>query len=230
MITIRRSNERGHADHGWLKSYHSFSFANYIDREYVGYKTLRVINEDFIAASQGFGTHPHRDMEIFTWVLKGRLAHKDSTGSESTIGPGDVQVMSAGTGVLHSEFNASATEEVHLMQMWIHPREKGIKPRYAERNFPVTERKNLLRLILSPEEESGSLLINQDAWIYTSLMDAGINLAHEPRTGDGWIQVASGEITINGETLKAGDGASFKGEKRLDIEASKDSEILLFDL
>ncbi len=231
MITIRKSGDRGHAEHGWLDSRHTFSFADYHDPDQMGFRTLRVINEDRVREGQGFGTHPHRDMEIISYVLEGALEHKDSMGTSSLIKPGEVQRMSAGTGVLHSEYNPSRTEPVHFLQIWIFPEKKGIKPGYEQKAFPAAERSDKLRLVASRDGRDGSLTIHQDAELYTTLLSKGGTVSHELKPGRfAWVQVARGEITLNGKALKTGDGASVSGEKSLDLKGSKDAEVLVFDL
>lgn len=231
MITIRRSNDRGHAEHGWLDSRHTFSFADYHDPEYMGFRALRVINEDRVQEGQGFGTHAHRDMEILSYVLEGALEHKDSMGTSSVIRPGEVQRMSAGTGVQHSEFNPSRTEPVHFLQIWLFPEKKGIRPGYEQMAFPAAERTNALRLVASRDGRDGSLTIHQDADLYTTLLRKGGRVSHALQPGrHAWIQVARGEITLNGKALKTGDGASVSGETALELAGTKDAEVLLFDL
>lgn len=231
MITIRNADDRGHAEHGWLDSRHTFSFADYYDEQHMGFRTLRVINEDRVEPGQGFGTHPHRDMEIISYVLEGALEHKDSMGTSSIIKPGEVQRMSAGTGVLHSEYNPSRKEPVHFLQIWIYPEKKGVKPGYAQKAFPAAERTNRLRLVASRDGRDGSISINQDADLYTTLLGKGASVSHELRSGRfAWVQVARGEVTLNGKPLRAGDGASVSGEKALELKGSKDAEVLVFDL
>lgn len=231
MITVRRSNDRGHADHGWLESYHTFSFADYYDPNFTGFRDLLVINEDRVIAGAGFGRHGHKDMEIISYVLNGALEHKDSLGSGSVLKYGDVQRMSAGTGVLHSEFNHSKSESVHFLQIWIRPNRESVKPSYEEKNISLEEKKNRLKLLASPNGESGSLSIHQDARLFASVLEKGMKLATELKTGRyGWIQVARGKLTINGVSLGEGDGASISGEKSLEFHASQESEFLLFDL
>jgi redox-sensitive bicupin YhaK (pirin superfamily) len=231
MITIRKSHDRGHARHGWLDSRHTFSFADYYDQDHMGFRTLRVINEDRVEPGQGFGTHPHRDMEIISYVLEGALEHKDSMGTSSTIRPGEVQRMSAGTGVLHSEYNPSRAEPVHFLQIWIHPDKKGVKPGYEQKAFPAAERKNRLRLVASRDGRDGSISIHQDADLYTTLLSKGASVAHELKSGRfSWVQVTRGSVTLNGRELEAGDGASAAGEKALELKASSDAEVLVFDL
>jgi redox-sensitive bicupin YhaK (pirin superfamily) len=231
MITIRPSNERGHANHGWLDTYHTFSFADYHDPAHVHFRTLRVINEDRVAPAQGFGTHPHRDMEIITYVLDGALEHKDSTGGGGVIRPGMVQAMSAGTGVTHSEFNHSKTDEVHLLQIWILPERKGLQPRYEEKTFAPDALKDTLRLIASRDGRDGAITVFQDVELFASRLGAGKSVEH--KLGDGrhaWLQVARGALTLNNTKLRAGDGAAVTQETALKISANEPSEFLLFDL
>lgn len=232
MITIRPAAERGHFNHGWLDTYHSFSFADYWDPKHMGYRSLRVINEDKVAPHQGFGTHPHRDMEIITYVLEGALAHKDSMGTGSVIRPGEVQRMSAGTGVLHSEFNNSPSERVHLLQIWIQPERRGLPPSYEQKNFSTEEKLNRFRLIASPTGEEGSVTIHQDAKLSAAIIEKGNTVEYELGKGrSAWIQVARGEVTLNGESLKQGDGAAVEKESAITVAGSADeSEVLLFDL
>jgi len=234
MITIRPAKERGHANHGWLDTYHTFSFADYYDPKNVHFRTLRVINEDRVAPGYGFGTHPHNDMEIITYVLNGALAHKDSMGNGSAIVPGEVQRMSAGTGVLHSEFNHSNDEEVHLYQIWIFPEKKGIEPSYEQKFFSDEEKLNRLRVIASPTAEDGAVKIHQDARLLATILEEGKSVTHELKKGRGaWIQVASGSVNLNGKTLTAGDGAAISDEEKLTLTGNangKKAEVLLFDL
>ena len=232
MITLRPANQRGHADYGWLNTYYTFSFADYYDPAHVHFRSLRVINEDRVAPGQGFGTHPHRDMEIITYVMEGALAHKDSMGTGSTIKPDDVQRMSAGTGVLHSEFNHSPSEPVHLMQIWLLPEKKGVTPSYEQKSFPRDTKLNRLRLVASPGGEQGSVTINQDARLYASVLEQGKSVRHELGKGrSAWLQVARGEVSLNGTTLKAGDGAALEREAAVEITGrAPSSEFLLFDL
>ena len=231
MITIRKSQERGHAQHGWLDSHHTFSFADYHDPDHMGFRTLRVINEDRVAPGQGFGTHPHRDMEILSYVLEGALEHKDSMGTSSVIKPGEVQRMTAGSGVLHSEYNPSDKEPVHFLQIWIFPEKKNLKPGYDQKEFPAGERKDKLRLVASRDGRFGSLQIHQDVSLYTTLLTKGCAVRHSMDPGRfAWIQVASGDVKLNGQVLKAGDGASVSGEKALEVYATSNAEVLLFDL
>jgi redox-sensitive bicupin YhaK (pirin superfamily) len=231
MIQIRKSNERGHANHGWLDSFHTFSFADYYDPGFMGFRTLRVINEDVIAKANGFGTHPHRDMEIITYVMRGELEHKDSMGTGSVIRPGDVQRMSAGTGVKHSEFNHSQEKDVHLLQIWILPEANGLKPSYEQKSFPLAEKKNRLRLVASRDSREGSILVQQDADLFASVLDQGKEVLHELKDGrHAWIQVVAGTLDVNGKSLAAGDGAAVANEKLLSFKGKSDTEFLLFDL
>ena len=231
MLEVRRSGERGYADHGWLKSFHTFSFADYYDPKQVEFGSLRVINEDRVQAGAGFGTHSHRDMEIISYVLSGSLAHKDSMGNGSTIRPGDVQRMSAGRGVQHSEFNASKTEAVHFLQIWIQPNERGITPSYEERHFPTEERRGRLRLIASPDRAEGSLLIHQDARVYAGLFDGTEGATLEVKPGRRlYLHVARGEIGANGTVLGAGDALKLTETSSLQLGTAAKAEVLVFDL
>jgi redox-sensitive bicupin YhaK (pirin superfamily) len=231
MLTIRKAKERGHADHGWLDTWHTFSFANYYDPDHMGFSVLRVINEDFVQPARGFGTHPHRDMEILTWVLEGSLEHKDSMGNGSVIRPGEMQYMSAGTGVTHSEFNPSKSEKVHLLQIWIETGEPGARPRYAQREFTAGLKDGALHLLASPDGRDGSIAIRQDARLQVARADAPRDLSVDLDPGrTGWLQVARGSLRVNGEALEHGDGAAIQGEKQLSISASIGAEFLLFDL
>jgi len=231
MIRIRRADERGHFDHGWLDTRHTFSFADYYDPRFMGFRALRVINEDRVRPGNGFGTHSHHDMEIITYVLEGALQHKDSTGSGSVIHPGEVQRMSAGTGVLHSEMNPSPSEPVHFLQIWILPQRRGIRPEYEEKTFPIEERTNRLRLLVSPDGHDGSLTIHQDVKLYAATLGDGVTLEHSfAPERYGWIQLARGEVEINGERLRAGDGAAIEDERTLALRGHGDAEFLLFDL
>ena len=231
MLTIRKSDERGHAEHGWLDSRHTFTFADYHDAAHMGFRALRVINEDSVAAAQGFGTHSHRDMEILTYVLEGSLEHKDSLGNGSILRPGDVQRMSAGTGVLHSELNPSPTERVHFLQIWVLPERRGISPSYAEKHFPQAERRGRLRLFASRDGREGSLSWNQDADLYGALLAKGERVTHELRPGrHAWIQIARGAIELDGHRLSAGDGAAISEQRTLELKGTADAELLLFDL
>ena len=232
MITVRPSQERGHFDHGWLKTFHTFSFADYYDPKHVHFRALRVINEDWVEPGMGFGTHPHRDMEIITYVLEGELAHKDSMGNGAPIRPGEVQRMSAGTGVLHSEYNHSDEEFVHLLQIWIMPDKRGVQPSYEQKAFSDEEKRNRLRLIASPTGRDGSVTINADAEVYATLLDGGTSVQHELANGrHAWIQVVRGSVTANGKKLDAGDGAGLSNETVVELSASApNTEVLLFDL
>jgi redox-sensitive bicupin YhaK (pirin superfamily) len=230
MITIRHAQERGHADHGWLDTYHTFSFADYFDPRHMGYRALRVINDDKVAAGRGFGTHPHRDMEIITYVLEGGVRHSDSMGTGSVIRPGDVQRMSAGTGVAHSEFNASDKEPLHLLQIWIQPAERGIQPSYEQKAFSRADKQGKLRVVASPDGRDGSVTLHADALLYAGLFDGGerADLALAPER-HAWVHVARGTVTVNGKTLSAGDGASVEGED-VRVEGVDAAEVLVFDL
>lgn len=231
MITIRRSNERGHFDHGWLNTFHTFSFDQYYDPRYMGFRTLRVINEDFVASGRGFPKHGHRDMEIITYILEGALKHEDSMGNGSVIRPGDVQRMTAGTGVRHSEQNASDSERVHLLQIWILPHTVGLEPGYEQKAFSEDERRERLRLIASEDGRDGSVQVHQDVTLYASILAAGNGVEHamdERRYA--WIQVARGAISVNGEKADQGDGVVVVGESNVRISAEEDAELLLFDL
>ena len=231
MIEIRRSNERGHAEHGWLDSFHSFSFADYHDPDHMGFGALRVINEDRVQPGQGFGTHSHRDMEIISYVLEGGLAHKDSMGNGSVIRAGNVQRMSAGTGVAHSEFNASDREPVHFLQIWIEPGVRGIEPSYEERRFEPDARRGRLRLVASPDGREGSVTIHQDAYLYAALVTGPEALEHEPQAGRRiYVHVVRGEAQVNGQALAAGDAMKISGERKVRIDRARDAEVLLFDL
>ncbi len=231
MNTIRRSDERGHADHGWLNSYHSFSFADYFDSKHVEFGPLRVINEDRVEAGAGFGAHPHRDMEIISYVLSGELAHKDSLGNGSIIRPGDVQRMSAGSGVRHSEFNPSSTEELHFLQIWIKPNVVGIEPSYEEKHFPQSEKRGRLRLIASPDGLQGSVMIHQQAKLYAGLFDgeerAALELAPKRRS---YVHLVRGEARVNGTALRSGDALKLTETASVSIDGGRNAEVLLFDL
>jgi redox-sensitive bicupin YhaK (pirin superfamily) len=232
MITVRKSNDRGVGRHGWLTTRHTFSFANYYDPKQMGFRSLRVINEDEVIAGQGFGAHRHENMEIVSIVMSGALAHRDSTGGEGVLRRGEVQRMSAGSGVVHSEFNGSADEPVHFFQIWILPERDGITPGYEQKLFPDEERRGRLRLLVSPGAEDGALKIHQDARIFSAMLEDGETVSHELAAGRGaWIQVARGSVEVNGQMLSAGDGAAIEDEERIEIRGVGDeSEILLFDL
>lgn len=231
MITIRKAQQRGHFDFGWLNTYHTFSFDQYYDANHMGFRSLRVINEDFVQPGQGFPTHGHRDMEIVTYVLEGALEHRDSMSNGSIIRPGDAQRMSAGTGVRHSEANPSPAASVHLLQIWILPNEKNLQPEYEEKKFSDEEKRNKLRLIVSPAGDEGSVRIHQDAKIYASLLDEGRQVDHALENGrSAWLQVAAGSVVLNDVTLGQGDGAAVSQESNLRITAKEPAEVLLFDL
>jgi quercetin 2,3-dioxygenase len=231
MLTIRRSGERGHFDHGWLNTYHTFSFDQYYDPRYMGFRSLRVINEDFVAPSRGFPTHGHRDMEIITYILEGALKHEDSMGNGSVIRPGDVQRMTAGTGVRHSEKNPSNTERVHLLQIWILPNAENLTPGYEQKAFSDEERRGQLRLIASGDGRDDSVHLNQDVSLFASILDATQEVEREMDAKRyGWIQVARGSVVVNGESVEQGDGVVVVGESNLRIKAQEPAEILLFDL
>jgi redox-sensitive bicupin YhaK (pirin superfamily) len=229
MVTIRRANERGFANRGWLQSWHTFSFGSYQDAAHMGFGCLRVINEDVIQPNEGFPTHGHEDMEIITYVLAGALAHKDSLGTGSTIRPAEVQRMSAGTGIKHSEFNASATDPVHLLQIWILPEKQGTSPSYEQKAIEFSP--HTLQLIASPTGAGNAVKVHQDVNLYAGILPLGQSLTHPLAPGRyGWLQVARGQITVNGVHLRAGDGAAISEETSLAIQSLEDSEILLFDL
>jgi redox-sensitive bicupin YhaK (pirin superfamily) len=231
VLTLRKAADRGHADHGWLDSHHTFSFADYYDPAQMGFRALRVINDDRVAPGQGFGSHSHRDMEILSYVLEGALAHNDSMGADGVLRPGDVQRMSAGTGVVHSEFNGSKTDPVHFLQIWLKPDSKGIPPGYEQKTFPAAEKRGRLRLVASPNGSTGSLRINADARIYAGVFDAGQNA--DLTLGEGrhaWVQVAEGRVRVNGQELAPGDGVAMSDERHLKIEGVDRAEVLVFDL
>ena len=230
MITIRKADERGHADHGWLDSHHTFSFADYYDPHHMGFRTLRVINDDRVAPGRGFGTHPHRDMEIISYVLEGGLEHKDSMGTGSVIRPGDVQRMSAGPGVQHSEFNPSSSTPVHFLQIWIEPARRGIAPGYEQKTFLREEKKGRLRVIASPDGRDGSVTIHSNAVVHAGVFDAG-DSAELPLHGrSAWVHVARGEARVNGQEMTDGDGLAIEGEASVRIEGTTGGELLVFDL
>jgi quercetin 2,3-dioxygenase len=231
MMQIRRSEERGYADHGWLRSYHTFSFADYHDAGFMGFGPLRVINEDRVAGGQGFGTHGHADMEILSYVLEGELAHRDSLGNGSVIRPGDVQRMSAGNGIRHSEFNALEHQVTHFLQIWIIPARRGLEPGYEQRHFPVEERRGRLRILASPDGDGDSVIVHQDARVYGVYLDGDETAALPLADGRlAWVQVARGSARVNGETLAAGDGAALAAEGNVQFSHGRDAELLLFDL
>jgi hypothetical protein len=231
MIRVRRADERGKAEHGWLSSRHTFSFGEYYDPSHMGFRQLRVINEDRVQPGKGFPTHAHSDMEIVTWVLDGALEHEDSLGNGSVIRPGDIQRMSAGTGVTHSEFNSSRAELVHFLQIWVLPEARGLPPGYEQQAFPDTERRARLRLIGSRDGRERSVTIHQDVGLYATLLAAGEEVAHVLRPGrHAWVQVARGTVALNGHALEDGDGAAVSDEARLELLARTPAELLLFDL
>jgi hypothetical protein len=231
MIAIRDAAARGHADYGWLDTYHTFSFDSYRDPQYMGFRSLRVMNEDVVQPGQGFGEHPHRDMEIVTYVLEGALAHKDSMGNGEVLRAGEFQRMSAGTGITHSEFNPSDDEPVHLYQIWLFPSRKGIEPSYEQRRFAEVERRNRLQLVASPDGAEGSLLIHQDARVYLSTIDDGKETSHNLADGrHAWLQVLRGAVSLNGHSLKTSDGAAVSEERLLTIQAKGVADVMLFDL
>lgn len=231
MIQVRRSEERGHGNHGWLDSRHTFSFADYYDPNFMGYGPLRVINEDRVAPAQGFPTHGHRDMEIISYVLDGALEHRDSLGTGSVIRPGDVQRMSAGTGVRHSEFNASKTEPVHFLQIWIEPYTRGITPGYEQKHFEAADLNGQRRLIVSPNGHNGSVRVQQDVRVYATKLEAGDGIVHRLAPGRrAYVQVARGEATVNGQLLRAGDGAAVEAETEISLASPTAAEVLVFDL
>jgi redox-sensitive bicupin YhaK (pirin superfamily) len=231
MLTVRKAEERGHANHGWLDSWHTFSFADYYDPREMGYGPLRVINDDTVQPGQGFGTHGHRDMEIITYVLEGALEHKDSMGNGSVIRPGNVQRMSAGTGVRHSEFNPSRAESVHFLQIWIEPRIAGARPSYEEKQFGAAGKTGRLRLIASPDGREGSVTIHQDACVYASMLDGKHAVEHPLAPGRrAYVHVARGALKVNDVELSGGDGAKITEEREIRFSGAKQAEVLLFDL
>jgi quercetin 2,3-dioxygenase len=230
MLAIRQANERGHANHGWLDSRFSFSFAEYYDPEQMGFRALRVINEDYVAPSMGFGKHPHRDMEILTYVLEGAVEHEDSMGSKEVLVPGELQHMSAGTGVRHSEVNPSDKETLHLLQIWLMPNKSGIPPKYEQKKFSVQAEPNKLHLLASEDARDGSFQIQSNAELLAAKLEPKGSVTHTFKHGFGWLQVARGELSVAGGTLKAGDGLQISGEKTLEISSEKGGEFLLFDL
>ena len=232
MLAVRKSADRGHANHGWLDSKFSFSFADYHDPEFMGFRALRVINEDVIQGGGGFGTHGHREMEIVTYVLEGGIAHKDSTNSGGVIVPGDLQHMSAGTGIRHSEYNASATTPAHMLQIWLLPSKAGVTPSYSQQSFPIAAEPNLLHLLASPDGRNGSIQWVTNAELYSARLDPGAKIEHAFTSRKyGWVQVARGSVVVNEETLEQGDGLALSGEPEVAIQAGKDSaEVLFFEL
>lgn len=231
MLEIRHANQRGRAEHGWLSSRHTFSFANYHDPKQNGFSDLLVINDDRVAPAQGFGKHPHRDMEIFSYVLEGALEHKDTMGTGSVIVPGDIQLMSAGTGVAHSEYNHSRTDPVHFLQIWIAPAQQGTAPRYQQRHFGTADKRGVLRLVISPDGANDSLMVQQDTRVYAGLFDgnesATVELAADRYA---YVHVARGSVTVNGVALGEGDGVRVRGERALTLTQGQDAEVLVFDL
>ncbi len=231
MISMRRAADRGHANHGWLDSHHTFSFADYYDPREMGFGPLRVINEDRVQAGKGFGTHPHRDMEIISYVLEGELAHKDSLGTGSVIRPGDVQRMSAGTGVLHSEFNQSSDALVHFLQIWIEPNRRGVKPSYEQKTFAREDQRGRLRLVASPDGAEGSVTIHQEVRMYATVLGEAESVSHRLEDGRrAYVHVARGSVVLNGQTLGPGDGAKVTDETELTLTGARDAEVLLFDM
>jgi redox-sensitive bicupin YhaK (pirin superfamily) len=231
MITLRRSEDRGHANHGWLDSHHTFSFADYFDPNHVGFRALRVINEDRVAPGRGFGTHPHRDMEIISYVIEGSIEHKDSMGTGSVIRPGDVQRMSAGSGVTHSEFNGSRTEGVHFLQIWIIPEQRGMKPGYEQKYFDASEKQGQLRIVASRDGRDGSVTIHQDTTIFATVLDSGQTVSHRLATGrHAWVHVVRGKVDVAGHVLQSGDAAAVKDETEITLSGREKTEVLLFDL
>jgi len=231
MITRRPADERGRTAIGWLDSRHTFSFGEYYDPAHMGFRQLRVINEDWVQPGEGFGTHPHRDMEILTWIVEGSLQHKDSMGTGSVIRPGEAQIMSAGTGITHSEYNHSSVEPVHLLQIWIQPERRGITPRYDQRAFADAHMRDRLGVVVSPDERDGSIKIYQDAVVLVGRLGAGVCAEHPVGAGRAaWLQVVKGAVTANGGALAPGDGAAFTAERAVAVEARTPAEVLLFDL
>ncbi len=231
MIALRKSNQRGHADHGWLNTYHTFSFSSYYDPAHMGFRSLRVINEDRVAPGQGFGTHPHQDMEIVSYVLEGALEHRDSLGNGEVLCPGEFQRITAGTGIAHSEFNPSRDQPTHFYQIWLLPQRNGLAPSYEQKRFDDSELRNVLRIVASPEGENGSLSIHQDARIFLARLDTRKVIEFILLPGrHAWLQVLRGTVTLNGQEMDTSDGAAISAESRLAIEAASDSEIMLFDL
>ncbi|MGA2748917.1 MAG: pirin family protein [Verrucomicrobiota bacterium] len=230
MLMIRKANDRGHAEHGWLDTYHTFSFADYYDPQWMGFRSLRVINDDLVMPGMGFGTHPHRDMEIITYILSGALEHRDSMGNGRVIKTGEMQYMAAGTGVEHSEFNPSREEAAHLLQIWILPDRMGVTPRYAEKSFAGAS-SGLLHLVASKSARGGSIATNQDADLWLGKLAPGDRITHSfaPKR-HGWVHVAEGELTLNGQTLKGGDGAALSDERTIELGATRPSQVLVFDL
>lgn len=231
MITLRRSADRGHFDFGWLDTHHTFSFGEYLDPRFMGFRALRVINEDHVQGGEGFPTHPHRDMEIVTYVLEGALEHKDSSGGGGVIRPGDVQRMTAGRGIQHSEFNHSPTDEVHLLQIWLLPEERGLTPGYEQKTIPLSERRNRLRVVAARDGREGAVTIHTDAALLAGVLDPGAKVQHTLAPGrHAWVQVARGRVRLGASELSAGDGAAVSEEGALTLEALEPAEVLVFDL
>jgi quercetin 2,3-dioxygenase len=231
MLEIRKSEDRGHANHGWLDSHHTFSFAGYFDPRHMGFRSLRVINEDRVAPGRGFGSHPHRDMEILSYVLKGKLAHRDSMGHEEVLGPNEIQRMSAGTGVVHSEYNGSKTEPVHFLQIWIEPSKDGLPATYEQLSFSPEEKRGRWKQLAGPAKAGGVAIINQDARVYVSELEAGEEIGYSFAANRyGWLHVIRGSVAVNGKTLKTGDAVAISGEPSIQVKAAESSEVLLFDL
>lgn len=231
MLAIRKAEERGHANHGWLDTHHTFSFADYYDPRFTGFGPLLVINDDRVRGGRGFPQHPHRDMEIISYVIEGALQHKDSMGNGSVIRPGDVQRMSAGTGVLHSEYNASPTDPLHFLQIWIVPRERRLPPSYEQKRFGDEDKRGRLCLVASPDGADGSVQIHQDASMFATVLDAGQSVSHTiANDRKGWLHVVQGSVDVNGMELKAGDGLAIVGEETLELATSSRGEVLLFDM
>ncbi len=231
MITLRKSTERGHVNFGWLDSHHTFSFGSYHDPNHMGFRALRVINEDRVSPGAGFDTHGHRDMEILTYVLEGQLEHQDNTGTGAVISPGEVQRMSAGTGILHSEFNASSTDPVHFLQIWLLPNQRGLSPSYEQRRFNRSEKPSQLHLIAASDGRDGVAVVHQDVELYAGILHTGDRISHRIQPNrHAWVQVARGEVNLNGICLTSGDGAAISDQTEISIEAVQDAEILLFDL
>ncbi len=230
MLRIRKAGDRGHADHGWLNTYHTFSFAGYYDPDHMGFRSLRVLNEDRVKPGKGFGSHPHNDMEIISYVLEGQLEHKDSTGTGSVVEAGQLQIMSAGSGIVHSEFNPSPTQTVHFLQIWITPSEVGLKPGYAQKAFD-DETRNALHLVASGDGRQQSMVVHQDVDLYLGQLGAGVGVAHRFAVNrHGWVQVIKGTVTVSGQTIETSDGVAISDEREVDIQAQQPAEVMLFDL
>ena len=231
MITLRKSTERGHVNFGWLDSHHSFSFGSYHDPNHMGFRALRVINEDRVSPGAGFDTHGHRDMEILTYVLEGQLEHQDNTGTSAVISPGELQRMSAGTGILHSEFNASSADPVHFLQIWLLPNQRGLSPSYEQRRFSLSEKPSQLHLIAASDGRDGGVRVHQDVELYAGILHKGDRISHQIQPNrHAWVQVARGEVNLNSISLTSGDGAAISNQAEITIKATQEAEILLFDL